>query len=953
MSAPSFTYSGNVYTAGTAGTVDFALTSTTGNSIPYLEPGHIHVYKSSNQGTSWTELTRPSQWDFVTNGTVARLATGISAGEWVKVQRITPSSAAYVTFQPSSLLTADQLNDDTLFNTYLNQELYDQGNQSSATATAAATAAATATSTANTALSTANAASTTAASAVATANTAASNAATSLSQSGTALTQSSTALTNSAAAVTTANAASADAAASLTQSAAAVTTANNSQTTANTASTNATNAVNTANTAASNASTALSQSNTALSQSATALSQSSTALSQSATALTNSTTAVNTANTANTNATAALNAVAAAVQYIPVANVAAIPSSPANGYAIEVVDSTGIESFSPVANRPAGFVGDLGLSVRMQYSTSGSTWNWLGYFANNPENRYLKLAGGTLTGQLKADDSTSTAAPVYAFDGDTDTGIAHTGANELALVTGGTARLTIDGSGNVNVGGALTKGSNNVVTVGDTGTVTDAMLAGSISPSKITGTAVVTSDSRLTDTRTPTDGSVTDAKVSASAAIAGSKIQAATTTNAGAVQLTDSTSSTSTTTAATPASVKSAYDLANTANTTATTANTTANAALPKAGGAMTGDLTLNAQSDLRFGDADSSNWVAFQGPATVSSNVTWTLPSADGTANQVLSTNGSGTLSWATAAASGATVTTNDTPPSTPVDGDLWYDSVGGRLYVYYQDPNGSQWVDAAPQGGAGTPTKIEVGNTKAEVTDTGSNGTFAVTTEGTERFRVTSSGQIAASSDGSASAPVFTRSTDLDTGLYFIDSNQLALTTGGVQRFTVTNVGAVLHSFGVTNNEAYTFNNTTSGTTYRVEFRTTNTTRGNISVTDSAVAYNTSSDYRLKENIVPLTGAVDRVSQLQVHRFNFIAEPDKTVDGFLAHEAQAVVPECVTGTKDEVDADGNPIYQGIDQSKLVPLITAALQEALQKIETLEAANTDLAARITALEAN
>jgi hypothetical protein len=110
-----------------------------------------------------------------------------------------------------------------------------------------------------------------------------------------------------------------------------------------------------------------------------------------------------------------------------------------------------------------------------------------------------------------------------------------------------------------------------------------------------------------------------------------------------------------------------------------------------------------------------------------------------------------------------------------------------------------------------------------------------------------------------------------------------------------------------------------------------------GSVSVTTTATAYNTSSDYRLKENVVPLTGAIDRLNDLQVHRFNFIADPTKTVDGFIAHEAQAVVPECVTGTKDEVDDDGNPVYQGIDQSKLVPLLTAALQEALQKIEDLE----------------
>ena len=71
---------------------------------------------------------------------------------------------------------------------------------------------------------------------------------------------------------------------------------------------------------------------------------------------------------------------------------------------------------------------------------------------------------------------------------------------------------------------------------------------------------------------------------------------------------------------------------------------------LKSSGGALTGDLTLNAQSDLRFADADSSNWVAFQAPATVASNITWTLPATDGTSGQSLQTNGSGTLSWASA---------------------------------------------------------------------------------------------------------------------------------------------------------------------------------------------------------------------------------------------------------------------------------------------------------------
>ena len=110
-----------------------------------------------------------------------------------------------------------------------------------------------------------------------------------------------------------------------------------------------------------------------------------------------------------------------------------------------------------------------------------------------------------------------------------------------------------------------------------------------------------------------------------------------------------------------------------------------------------------------------------------------------------------------------------------------------------------------------------------------------------------------------------------------------------------------------------------------------------GSISVTASSTSYNTSSDYRLKENVVELTGATDRLKQIPVHRFNFIADAETTVDGFLAHEVQAVVPEAITGTKDEVDADGNPVYQGIDQSKLVPLLVATIKELEARIAALE----------------
>jgi hypothetical protein len=116
------------------------------------------------------------------------------------------------------------------------------------------------------------------------------------------------------------------------------------------------------------------------------------------------------------------------------------------------------------------------------------------------------------------------------------------------------------------------------------------------------------------------------------------------------------------------------------------------------------------------------------------------------------------------------------------------------------------------------------------------------------------------------------------------------------------------------------------------------TSTERGFISVNQYQTTYSTSSDYRLKENIVPIYNSIERLKELKPCRFNFInGDPEYVVDGFIAHEAAEVIPEAVTGEKDAVDEDNNPSYQGIDQSKLVPLLTAALQEAISKIEQLE----------------
>ena len=167
------------------------------------------------------------------------------------------------------------------------------------------------------------------------------------------------------------------------------------------------------------------------------------------------------------------------------------------------------------------------------------------------------------------------------------------------------------------------------------------------------------------------------------------------------------------------------------------------------------------------------------------------------------------------------------------------------------------------------------------------------------------------------------------------------------GTDSFTVGGGGHQIEPSGIKASSR----NTTSAA-YHYTFYNPNGLVGNISTNGGTTSYNESSDHRLKENVTDMTGAIARVKQLAPKRFNFIADPDDTtVDGFLAHEAQTVVPQAITGTHNEVDDDGNAVMQGIDQSKLVPLLTGALKEAITKIETLETEMTALKARVTTLE--
>jgi len=192
----------------------------------------------------------------------------------------------------------------------------------------------------------------------------------------------------------------------------------------------------------------------------------------------------------------------------------------------------------------------------------------------------------------------------------------------------------------------------------------------------------------------------------------------------------------------------------------------------------------------------------------------------------------------------------------------------------------------------------------------ENGASSTMAFLTANNERMRIDSSGNLLV---GATSSPEAAR-------IYSVSNT------------ATTAVPLVLQ------------NSATGSTSYNIAaFYRNGSGVGTISTTNTTTAYNTSSDYRLKENIQPMTGALATVAALNPVTYNWKVDGSAS-QGFIAHELQAIVPDCVTGEKDAVDAEGNPQYQGVDTSFLVATLTAAIQEQQTIIDSLKA-------RIEALE--
>jgi hypothetical protein len=165
---------------------------------------------------------------------------------------------------------------------------------------------------------------------------------------------------------------------------------------------------------------------------------------------------------------------------------------------------------------------------------------------------------------------------------------------------------------------------------------------------------------------------------------------------------------------------------------------------------------------------------------------------------------------------------------------------------------------------------------------------------------------------------------------------TERMRINSDGFVLLHATSDGGVGNTFKDTGQQRMTMSGTSAFQI--VQFANGNGQIGTIVLSGSSTSFNTSSDYRLKENVVTEWDATTRLKQLKPSRFNFKTDKDTTLDGFLAHEVSDIVPEAISGEKDAVDKDGKIEPQAIDQSKLVPLMVKTIQELEARIAKLEA---------------
>jgi hypothetical protein len=223
-------------------------------------------------------------------------------------------------------------------------------------------------------------------------------------------------------------------------------------------------------------------------------------------------------------------------------------------------------------------------------------------------------------------------------------------------------------------------------------------------------------------------------------------------------------------------------------------------------------------------------------------------------------------------------------------------------------------------------------VGTFQGLQTESGGTGKSAI------QLDVNGKGGFAISNDASSGTRALTFSNNSGYGVSTVEA--MRITSGGNLLVGTQSSWSSVVKVQIDGGSGTSMSCTTdsNGNIDHIYFRTPSGIAGLIRTNTLTTTYSTSSDYRLKENVAPMTGALDKVAQLKPVTYKWKANGSDG-QGFIAHELQEVVPDCVTGTKDAVDAEGNPQYQGVDTSFLVATLVKAIQELKAEVDALKGA--------------
>ena len=362
--------------------------------------------------------------------------------------------------------------------------------------------------------------------------------------------------------------------------------------------------------------------------------------------------------------------------------------------------------------------------------------------------------------------------------------------------------------------------------------------------------------------------------------------------------------------------------------------STTASAA-PTAGNLINGELAMNITDGKLFYKNNAGSVSLLATDYTVSGT-------ANGVAylngSKVLTTGSALTFDGTTLTSTGGSVYLNGTSSDSAMTGNyvrfstnIGLQSNAANNALVAKMFNGSTFFDALTLNTSGN---LALGGTTASSVISGTATVLQI-----------SNGNLAAIALNQTGAKKYSISSQGNSSLVFYDE------TASAERARFNSTGAFLVGCtavpinGVdgawisapTAGSGVLLGASSTSTTQMIRFYNNNGNVGGISISGSLTTYAVSSDYRLKENIVPLTGGLTKILQVKPSVYNYKADPSTQIEGFIAHELQEIVPHAVTGQKDGLDKDGNPEYQGVDASFLIPHLVAAVQELAAKVTALE----------------